>query len=96
MIYLFRLLFGSGRKNRKLLKKGTPAKAKVLGIDQTHTTINNAPVVKFHLEVQPDGGQPFQAEAKRAVPLVQLAQIQPGATLDVRYDPSDTATVAIP
>lgn len=95
MIALFRWLFGSGRKTKKLLKTGTPAKAKVLSIQQTHTTINNAPVVKFQLEVQPDGGQPFQAEAKRAIPLVQLSQIQPGALLNVRYDPTDTAMVAI-
>ena len=77
----------SSRANRALLANGQPAQATVLNIRDTGTTINNNPVVRLVLEVQPPGGAPFQAETERLIPRLQVPQVQPGAVVAVRYDP---------
>ncbi|MCW5873611.1 MAG: hypothetical protein KIS88_03085 [Anaerolineales bacterium] len=80
--------------NRRLRTEGTAATAKVVSLVQTGTYINNNPMVRFVLEVQPPSGSPFHAEAERLVNLVDLARLQPGASVSVRYN-SDTGDVAI-
>lgn len=93
------LTFGApllaGLMNRKVLKNGRPASARILSAAQTGTYINENPVVRFSLEVQPQDGMSFEAEAQRLVYMTQLAAFQPGAVIPVRYDP-ETMEVAIP
>jgi hypothetical protein len=83
-----------GLKNRQVLSSGLPAKAIVLELRETGTTINKHPVVGFVLEVHPEGGEAFTAQTERLVPRLQIPQIQPGAVLNVMYDPH-TKAVAI-
>lgn len=90
---------GSNKKRARrlawVLANGQQAQAKILQAEQTNALVNNQPIVKFVLEVQPEGGQAFQAEASTIVPLVELSQFQPGATLSVRFDPATPAKVVI-
>jgi hypothetical protein len=92
------LIFGSPALaailNRRLIKNGRQATAKIVSLEQTGTYINNNPVVRFVLEVDRPDGRPFHAEAERLVPLVQIGSLQPGASVQVRYDP-DSLEVAI-
>lgn len=92
------LLIGSsvvaGLGNRRLLKSGKPAQAKIVSANQTGTYINDNPEVHFVLEVQPEGERPFSAEAQRVVPQIEIPQLQPGSLVNVRYDPR-TLEVAI-
>jgi hypothetical protein len=81
----------SSRANRVLLEDGQPAQATILKVRDTGTTINNNPVVRLLLEVQPPGGTPFQAETERLIPRLQIPQIQPGSVVAVRYDPQTKA-----
>jgi hypothetical protein len=74
---------------------GHSAKAKILDANQTGTYINEQPQVRFVLEVTPASGAPFQSQAIMTVPQIKVPQVQPGNTVDVRYDPEDPSRVAI-
>lgn len=92
------LIFGSsavaGLQNRRLLQNGRQASATIVSATATGTYINNNPMVRFMLEVQPPDRSPFHAEAERLVQQMQIPTLQPGASVQVRYDP-DTQEVAI-
>lgn len=74
-------------QNRAVLDKGQPARATILEISDTGTTINNEPVVRMLLEVNTPGGVPFRAEAERLISRLDVPQYQPGAEVQVKYDP---------
>ena len=74
---------------------GLPATATVLKIWETGVKVNDTPVVGFLLEVQAEGMQPYQAETKALISILQIPQIQPGAVLKVKYDPEDPNRVAL-
>ena len=80
--------------NRQIRATGELAEAEIIQIEDTGTTINNNPVVRFYLEVRPQGRSPFQAEAEQLTSRLHIPAIQPGRTLQVKYDP-DTLDVAL-
>ena len=92
------LLFGApllgGLLNRKVLRTGKPATARIVSVNDTGTYINHQPLAHITLEVQRDDGSPFQAETERILGYSQLSRFQAGATVNVRYDP-DTLETAI-
>lgn len=73
--------------NRRILRNGELAPARILALQQTGTYVNNNPEVRFHLEVHPMSGSPFQAEADKIVSLVDLGRFREEATIAVRFDP---------
>lgn len=85
----------SGVSNSRLQATGRPAEATILHISDTGTTINKDPVVRFKLEVRPPGEPPFEAEAERLVSRLQIPMIQPGATVQVKYDPQSRAVALL-
>lgn len=82
-------MFGS--KKKKILENGTQAQAVVLNVADTGMTINDNPRVKLTLQVQPEGGAPFQVEKKVTVSRVAIPSI--GDTYFVRFDPADPTNV---
>ena len=92
------LTFGApllaGIANRRLQRSGTLARATIKAAAQTGTYINENPVVRFELEVQPATGGAFDAETEMLVQQVEIPQFQPGNEVAVRYDPV-TLEVAI-
>lgn len=98
------LVFGSGRfqstiratsQDQELLAKGNPASARVLAVEDTYTRVSSNPLVRFRLEVQPKTGQPYEATTEAIVSVVHLPRFQPGAEVEVRVDPEDSARVAV-
>jgi len=87
----------SGRQEAcAILAIGQPTTAKVIGLKDTGTTINQDPVVDFVLEVYPrDGGDPYEAQTKALVSRLEVPQVQPGRILPVKYDPKDRTRVAL-
>jgi hypothetical protein len=81
----------SGLKNQSVLENGQAAEARILKVMDTGTTINNNPVVRLQLEVHTPGGEVFRAETERLIPRLEVPQIQPGATVEVKYDPASHA-----
>lgn len=89
------MIRGSMRSS-KLMQTGVSAQAQILKVWQTGMSVNDQPQLGMLLQVQPtDGTPPFQAEAKKVVPLVQIPQFQPGGMLEVKYDPANPKEVAL-
>lgn len=86
------LIFGSPvigwALNRRIQRSGRAATARIVSVGETGTTINDRPLLIFTLEVTPVDGSPFQAQTEKVVGYAQLAQMQPGATVNVHYDPN--------
>lgn len=74
---------------------GSPAKATVVAIWETGTRVNSNPVVGFDLEVRAEGRPVWRVKTKSLVSILAIPRIQPGAVLDVFYDPTDPSRVAI-
>ena len=94
MFFLFGASLFSGARNRALLSTGALASARIMAVDQTGTTVNDNPVVRFTLEVYPPDGEAFEAETEKLVSMFEIMQYQVGNTVAVRYDPN-TKAVAI-
>jgi hypothetical protein len=82
-----------GRKKKELLEGGTRAKALITQVEDTGVKINGVPRVKLTLQVQPDGGLPFEATKKVTLSGVWTPVV--GETTWVRYDPSDAGEVEL-
>lgn len=96
---VFVLVFGGmflrWRVKQRVLQTGVAATATIVRVWDTGTRINDNPRVGMLLQVQPTSGPAFQAEIKETVSIVQMAMFQPGARLEVKYDPAQPTSVAI-
>jgi hypothetical protein len=94
MMRLIDHMTGEDRAN-EIRKTGKPARARVLKIWDTGTTVNDNPIVGMRLEVHAEGVEPFEAETKALIGRLDIPQIQPGAEVNVKYDPNDHTRVAL-
>ncbi len=86
----------NGMKNRAVLAHGEAAEAVILKAWQTGTVMNEVnPQIGLLLEVRPANRPAYQAETKMFIPMIQIPQFQPGAVLQVKYDPKDPSKVAV-
>lgn len=92
---VFWMFFRPMMQSNKLLKTGVPATATITRIWDTGVTINNDPEIGVELQVTPQTGMPFVAQAKKVVSRLEVSYFQPGMTCTVKYDPNDTSKVAI-
>lgn len=92
---IFRGLRVQRRNRQRVLDTGVDATATVIRIRDTGVEINGDPEVGILLEVQPADESPYQAEVKQTVSIVHLPAYQPGAQLQVKYDPANPSQVAI-
>jgi hypothetical protein len=83
------------KQAREIRAIGESAQAKVLRIWDTGMTVNKNPVVGFLLEVYPIGQPAYQAETKGIISRLDIPQIQPGAILQVKFDPDNPSRVAL-
>lgn len=73
---------------KELLQSGSMATARIVSVADTGRRYATNPVVKFVLDVLPaDGGARFNTEIAQEISMVQLAQFQPGASVQLRYKP---------
>jgi hypothetical protein len=87
------LLQGSGLK-RQMAERGRPGTATIMQLRDTGLSVNDNPQADFYLHVQPaDGSPPFRSVARKLVSRLSIPQ--PGWTVPVQYDPSDTSRVMI-
>jgi hypothetical protein len=83
------------QKQQALLTTGTQGKAKIKNFSDTGTLVNFNPQVVLDLEVTCPGQAAYAAQLTTAVPQVYLGQLQQGASVGVRVDPSDPSLIAI-
>ena len=81
--------------NREIRERGLPAEATVLSVADSGVRVNDDPVVELELEVTAPGRAPWRARTRQLVSIVALWAVQPGAHLQVRYDPVDPSRVAV-
>jgi hypothetical protein len=69
--------------------------AQIVSVGTTTGMINMDPIVPVELLVLEPGRPPRPVSLSAVVPMTQLAQLQPGATVPVRVSRSDPAAVAV-
>jgi hypothetical protein len=80
--------------NPELLKKGQPAQAKILAVEDTGMTINEIyPAIKLTLEVYPPNGVPYQVTINQLIERMQIPLFQPGKMVPVVIDPDNREEV---
>jgi hypothetical protein len=72
----------------RLRTTGKPGTAVVTSVQQTGTYVNKNPQVHLALQVTVDGAT-YPAETDAIIPMIQIPQVQPGATIAVLVDPAD-------
>jgi nitrate/nitrite transporter NarK len=86
-------LGGDKKQEQWLLTYGTPAKATVTGLADTGTTINDNPLVKLTMQIEPDFGSEFTATLEVLVSRLNIPRV--GDVLHVRYDPQKPSVMMI-
>jgi hypothetical protein len=75
---------------------GVDATATIAAVRQTGAMVNYQPTVEVDLTVLPEGGlPPYPVTVKQVIPQIHLAQAQPGASVHVKVDPDNPASVWI-
>jgi hypothetical protein len=87
---------GMNQKTAQLLVSGASAQGTVTALNASGMMVNYNPVVDITLDVQPmDGSGSYTATVRQIVPSIKLAQVQPGMTIGVKYNPSNRNEIAI-
>jgi hypothetical protein len=76
-----------------LLTSGAHAPAVVTTVRDTGTVVNNLAILEVDVVVMPAGGVPYPATGM-LTGHAGLAVVRQGATVNVRYDPSEPSVVA--
>jgi hypothetical protein len=83
-----------GMRNRAHVEDtGIPATARILGTADTGTRINDNPLVRFDLQVNPIASPAFQAQVEQTVSIIHLPLYQPGKMVNVKFIPGTQNTV---
>jgi hypothetical protein len=92
---VFRKVFGGISRNNALLTNGEPAQATVLQLWDTGVSLNDNPQVGLVLEVRPQNRPAYQVQTKSFISRLKVSQVQTGAVVAVKVDPTDPAKVAL-
>ena len=86
----------SGRSEAcEILAIGTAATGTIVRLEDTHTTINDDPVVEFVVRVDAEGREPWEARTKALVSRLDVPSIQQGRVVPVKFDPSNPQRIAL-
>jgi hypothetical protein len=92
---VFRKVFGGIAQNNALLTSGEPAQATVLQLWDTGVSLNDNPQVGLLLEVRPHNRPAYQVQTKSFISRLNVSQVQTGAVVAVKVDPTNPAKVAL-
>jgi hypothetical protein len=92
---VFRRVFKGISQNNVLLTSGEPAQATVLKLWDTGVMLNNNPQVGLLLEVRPQNRPTYQVQIQSFISLLKVSQVQTGAVVAVKVDPTDPTKVAL-
>src|SRR5687768_4910265 len=103
VFFIFYKVFGglkrANQERERLLREGVQASARVLSVQMGGMTmtvgVHRHLQLQIGLEVQPAGQAPYQTTLTTMISELQIAQIQPGVLLTVRYDPRDPNKLAL-
>lgn len=89
------------QESQQLIATGLPAQGRILAVHDVGGSIQIGGQLPQHrlqidLEVHPMNGQPaFRASTTQLVSMLNIARVQPGATVDVRYDATNPMRLAL-
>lgn len=92
--FLFPLIRDAMRQS-SLRDGGVSASGVIISARETNTSFNERPVIRVKLRVDADGRAPYEAEVSQAFPLLDLANLRPGARVALKYDPDDPSILVI-
>lgn len=98
LFFVFRMLGNlrkAGRQTQQLLMTGLPGTAQVIQLNDGGMRVNDNPMVNMVLQVTSQQHGTYQATVQSIIPLIKLAQVQPGQIVNVKIDPSNPQNVAI-
>jgi hypothetical protein len=98
-ILVFGLAFGplviDGIRHNRLRANGEAAEAIIMDIQETGTRVNRQPRVKITLEVRPSLRPAYKATTHKIISYFEISQYQPGAVMEVKFDPNNLQHVVI-
>lgn len=98
-VVIFGLAFGptvlDGIRHSRLRATGESAEATIVQIRETGVRINRQPRVKITLDVRPSMRPAFQATTHKLISYFEISQYQPGAVVEVKFDPQQPQQVVI-
>ena len=77
------------------MQTGLPGQAVVKQLRDTAVMVNNMPTLEMDLEVTVAGREPYLVAHRQVVSHASLGGLQPGATVSVKVDPDDPATLIL-
>jgi hypothetical protein len=98
LFFVFRLLGNlnkASQATQQLLMTGVPATATILQLQDGGMRVNENPMVNVMLEINSAQFGKYQAVVQSIVPMIKLAQVQPGQMVNVKIDPSNPQRVAL-
>jgi hypothetical protein len=88
-------IFGPMLRNRRILKTGESASARVLQMFETGVTVNDSPMVKLEVEVTPQRGSTYVTTTRVLVSRLNPMMYGPGTIVAVKIDPRDSMQIVI-
>ena len=87
--------------NKKILKYGRPARAKIVGFgeggvgksDMGALTVNEQPYVRLDLEIYDRDKPPYNMIIKRIFPRLQVPQLKIGSMIAIKIDPNNPQNI---
>lgn len=93
------LIWGPGylryREEMRVRAEGTPARAVILGLEDTGKRFNDTPEIIVRLEIRAEGRPPWRASVRRILSVAEAPAFAPGQEIAVRYDPRHPDSVAL-
>lgn len=102
-VLIFSRVFGGMKRQaaetNRLLQVGTPASAQILGTAMGRMTVTTGVhrhlQLVLQLQVHPHDRPPYAAQLTTLVSELQIPQLQPGAMVQVRFDPANPMKLAL-
>jgi hypothetical protein len=79
----------------RLHEDGVDATARILGLTQTGTWVNNNPFVRLDLEITVPGHRPYEVRHGEVVPQVLIGRLTDGSPLHLKVDPQQPSRYVI-
>ena|SRR5689334_8032941 len=98
LFFVFRFLGNLNKANQasqQLLMTGIPATATVVQLEDGGMRVNDNPMVNIMLQINSTQFGNYQTVVQSIVPMIRLAQVQPGQTVNVKIDPANPQRVAL-
>jgi hypothetical protein len=90
---LLRRIFGTDETSVEAT--GLSGQATIVSLREGGPYVNQRPTITMELDVELPRRESYRAQARQPVGRLVIGRLQPGATIPVRVDPDDFASVSV-